>query len=245
MMPKFFRRCWCIYYDAAFIFLFLFFFPLFYFWLKNPRHWRKANQLRRIWARILFFITAIRPRVQFETPLDTNGVYVFTPNHSSKLDIPLFAIAYNGYNHFMGKKELRDIPLFGIFFRTMDISVNRESKMDSYRAYKRALQDLDLGASICMFPEGTTNDHAPSLLPFKSGPFRLAIERQVPVVPVTLLDNWRLYLYDGSRLCSPGITRAVIHTPIPTAGMTIEDADLLREKVFTIIDQTLKHYHES
>lgn len=160
------------------------------------------------------------------------------------MDIPSFALTYNGYYHFMGKKELRDLPLFGLFFRTMDITVDRDSKISSYKAFKHALNDLDEGVSLCIFPEGTTSDIAPDLLDFKNGPFKIAIDKQVPVVPVAFLDNWRLYLYDGSRLCSPGISRAIVHEPIETAGMNSDDVEGLKTKVFNIIDQTLKKHYE-
>ena len=76
---------------------------------------------------------------------------------------------------------------------------------------------------------------------FKDGAFRLAIEKQVPIVPITFLDNWRL-LGDPEKWTSrghPGIARAVVHPPVRTKGLVAADMDTLRRHVFDIIEAPL------
>lgn len=132
--------------------------------------------------------------------------------------------------------------MFGIFFRRMNISVNRSSVKDSHKAYKRARNDLRKGISLAIFPEGTIPAISPYLGPFKSGAFKLAIEMQVPIVPITFLDNWSLFPDNGRErlLLRPGCSRIIIHTPIPTTGMTEQDAPALRDRVANIIRTTLE-----
>lgn len=231
---------------AFFGITFMVLYPVFYVLLHNPSWHPIANKLRFYWAKILFPSTASSYQLFYETPLDTNKQYVVCGNHTSGIDIPLSAILLNGANFkFMAKHEFAEVPFFGIFFRTIDIPVKRKSKIDSFKAYKKALEALDNGYSLIIYPEGTTSNMAPQMLEFKNGPFKIAIDKQVPVVPVTFLDNWHMFLYDGNMLYRPGQSRVIIHQPIETVGMTAADADRLRDQVYHIIDNELKNEYGS
>jgi len=144
----------------------------------------------------------------------------------------------------MAKKELLHVPLFGNFFKDMDIAVDRKSKIGSHKALIRAGRDIDKGHSVVMFPEGTIAPDAPKMRKFKNGPFKLAIDKQVPIVPVTFLTNYKIlpaknnyYKYGG-----PGIAKVIIHKPVPTAGMGENDLIPLREQIRSIIGNTLEEY---
>lgn len=144
----------------------------------------------------------------------------------------------------MAKAELQNIPLFNIFFKKMNIPVNRGSIKSSHKAFERAKDDLDKNISIAIFPEATIPECAPGLGPFKNGAFRLAIEKQTAVVPVTFLDNWSIFPDSaGERfLCRPGISRIIISAPIETTGMNDNDVTLLKHKVHEIIALNLKSH---
>jgi 1-acyl-sn-glycerol-3-phosphate acyltransferase len=142
---------------------------------------------------------------------------------------------------FMGKHELLENPLLGIFFRTIDIPVNRDSKMSSYRAFKQTGERLESGMSVVIFPEGTiSKDYPPELQEFKNGPFRLAIELKIPILPITSLDTWKVMWDSGGEYGSrPGICNKIVHKPIETGDLTVEDADLLKDEVYRVIKQKL------
>ncbi len=142
----------------------------------------------------------------------------------------------------MGKEELLTNYVTGYFFRTIDITVNRESKMSSFRAFKTAAERIKNGVSVVIFPEATIPEaYPPELHPFKNGPFRLAIEMKVPILPITSLDTWKVLWDDGKELGSrPGICDIFVHKPIETAHLTLDDADALRDEVFNIIDKKLR-----
>jgi 1-acyl-sn-glycerol-3-phosphate acyltransferase len=152
----------------------------------------------------------------------------------------LIYISIPVYFHTMGKAELLKVPLFRRFFERMNIPVNRKSKFDSHRAYLRAANDIDKGISITLFPEGTIHHNGPVMGRFKNGPFRLAVLKQVPIVPITFLDNWRL-LPDNYKSSAghPGIARVIIHDPIPTKGKTEDDIDDLKRLVYNAINKPL------
>ncbi|MEP7129043.1 MAG: lysophospholipid acyltransferase family protein, partial [Chitinophagales bacterium] len=126
---------------------------------------------------------------------------------------------------------------------TIDITVNRENARESHKAMKTAGERLQKGMSIVVYPEGMIGPQPPQLVRFKNGPFKLAIEHQVPVVPVTMADNWKILFVDGWKTFGrPGIARVFVHSPIETKGMTLDDVESLKQKVYQVIEQQLKTY---
>ncbi|MFN3874762.1 MAG: lysophospholipid acyltransferase family protein [Flavobacteriales bacterium] len=210
--------------------------------LRKPQRYRKAFRLKRIWARYLAYASGVPPRIIRRAPLP-EPPYVICCNHGSYIDIIQMYNVIPSYFLFIGKYELLKWPLFNIFFRGMNIAVNRNDRAEAAKAFRRAAQAIDHGTSIAIFPEGTIPPHAPRMKPFKDGAFKLAIEKQVPIVPVTFLDHWRLFgePLDPLSRARPGVARVVVHQPIPTAGLTDEGVVSLRRKVFEVIEEPLIH----
>jgi len=181
-------------------------------------------------------------RYTFEQPLNPGQHYIYCANHTSNLDIMILCILAQGRFHFMGKAELEHNPVLGIFFRTIDIAVNRESKISAFRAFKKAGENLEHGMSLLIFPEGGIQDehYPPKLMSFKNGPFRLAIEKQVPILPISIINAWDLIWDDGAKLGSrPGICDIYIHKPIFTDKLKLKEDELLKQEVFSTINSKL------
>lgn len=100
--------------------------------------------------------------------------------------------------------------------------------------------------SLVIFPEGKIDDSYPPILqPFKNGPFRLAIEQGAAIIPVSIIDAWKLMWDDGKiHGTTPGIAHICVHKPIETAGMSVDDADMLKEKVFSAIEGGMAKHQE-
>jgi 1-acyl-sn-glycerol-3-phosphate acyltransferase len=235
-------RIWAIWFFICISLIFLLFYPFFLLTLSNPKWYYYAHQLRRLWGGILLFVTGLRPHITYEEPLSKGGVYVFAPNHTSYLDIVLMCVKVPIFFNFMAKIELSRVPLFGIFFRTIDISVDRKNPMSAGKSFALAAEQLKRGMSIVLFPEGTISKKAPVLSNFKNGAFRLAIENKIPLVPVTFADNWKRLPDDGSFTGSPGRTRMFVHRPIDTGHLNVADAEELKQKVFSIIESKMNEY---
>jgi len=142
----------------------------------------------------------------------------------------------------MGKDALLKNPVLGIFFKTIDIPVNRESKISAFRAFKRAGDNLEQGMSLIIFPEGKINDeHYPPVLgEFKNGPFRLAIEKNITIVPISLVNVWKRMWDDGHKYgTTPGICDIYIHKPVSTESLAIKDADQLKDHIYDIMNSKL------
>ena len=170
---------------------------------------------------------------------DPKASYMFVANHTSMTDIMLMLVAVKNPFVFVGKKELAKIPLFGFFYKRTCILVDRSSAKSRQAVFLRAQKRLKQGLSICIFPEGGVPDESVVLDKFKDGAFRLAINHQIPIVPMSFLDNKKRFSYTFFS-GSPGRMRAIIHPFISTEGLTIEDTRALNEKTYELILENLK-----
>ncbi len=141
---------------------------------------------------------------------------------------------------FVGKSSLGKIPLFGYMFRKLHIDVDRGSIRSRYETIMRAKDALDLGSSLIIFPEGgIVTKNPPHMARFKDGAFRIAVEKQIPIIPITIPYN-HIILPDDERLLLYHHKAAVIfHEPIAVAGKTLDDIDQLKEQAYEVIQNSL------
>ena len=227
---------------AVFAIIFLLLFP--FFWvLVQRKSWRKAAiRLNHLWASLFWKLSFIPVQQQYNVPLDRGAQYVFCANHTSFLDIPLFGLCKNPFV-FVGKSSLSKVPLFGYVFKKIHITVDRRSLKSKYETVQRASQAIDQGISLVMFPEGGTEKNPPTLEPFKDGAFRVAIEKQIPVVPVTIPYNWIILPNRQGLMVTRRKSIAIYHKPLPTDGLTLDDLESLKGQVTRIIQSELLKYH--
>ena len=187
-------------------------------------------------AKIVLFLCGIRKNVTFASELPPPP-YVICPNHSSYLDIFLTYAIFPDYFLFMGKKELGSVPVFNIYFKEMNILVDRRNVKLAHQAFVEAGEEVKKGSSIVVFPEGTIPASAPVMKAFKNGAFRLAIENQVPIVPVSFKNNYRLMQdsFSFGAKARPGKSVVYVHPAISTKGMSEADLVNLRQEVRKII----------
>jgi len=200
--------------------------------------------MARFWANIILYGMGFYYRVEREEELQKGKSYMLVANHTSMTDIMLMlAITKNPFV-FVGKKELAKIPIFGFFYKRSCILVDRNSSRSRFEVFEQAQKRLSQGLSVCIFPEGgVTEDESVLLDEFKDGAFRLAIDHQIPVVPMTFADNKKRFsftFFSGS----PGIMRAKVHKFIPTQGLTHDDKKDLKDKVRDVIYEQLLAYGE-
>ena len=234
------RTLYTLWILILFVGSFFILFPLYYVFLQKKKWHHLAHELTKIWARIIIYLSFIRVEIVFEEKLDKSETVIFTPNHFSYFDIPIIAFSAPGNYKFIGKKSLGEIPIFGYMFRKLYLTVNRTSKIDAYRALLKGLECLDSGIGLVVFPEGGIVSGGPELASFKEGAFRMAIERQIPIVPVSIPFNW-IFLYDQKKLrVKYRKLKVVYHKKIITKGLDIDSVDELKNKTFEIIEKQLK-----
>lgn len=170
--------------------------------------------------------------------------YIVVSNHSSYLDIVFMFALIPDYFAFLGKAELEKWPIVKIFFKSgMQIPVPRASRKGSHEAYSKSKKAIENGTCLVIFPEATIPNYVPRMRSFKNGAFRLAIETQVPIVPISFPNNYKRMKSGGflKAFASPGLAPAIFHESISTKGMGEEDIVPLRDRVFNIIDKELDH----
>ena len=236
------RALYKIYAILIFVVTFLLIYP-FYFITLSKKKWHFITiEIIRFHVLLMQILGGIIMFVKREEKIPVRKPYVICPNHSSYLDIILLFRVINDYFVFLGKKEIENYPLFHIFFtKKMNILVDRSSNMGSHKAFMQAGEEIDKGNTVLIFPEATIRNNTPVLNPFKNGAFKLAVEKQVPIVPVTFLGNWKILqgsiMFKGKA--GPDITRAIVHQSIDTKGMNENDIPALKQKVFDVINAPL------
>ncbi len=203
-----------------------------------------AFRLKKFWARWILLVPGIFIKVKSEVPVnELPHPAVYCANHSSYLDIVMSYLVIPHYYVFMGKQELDKAPLFRIFFKEMNILVERGNNKSSHAAFLKAEKEIDSGNGAFIYPEAGISSNG-KLRGFKNGAFKLAIEKQVPIIPITYLNNWRLLQNGGffKSFGGPGVSNIIVHAPIPTKGLTENDLVSLKTKVYELISKDLEHY---
>lgn len=215
------------------------FFPLILLTISFDKTYPYFFKIARIWAKFILIGMGFFYAFDGQLPEDKNKKYVFVANHTSMTDIMLMLIAVKNHPFvFVGKKELENIPLFGFIYKRVCILVDRENSKSRHAVFQRAQKRIDQGLSLCIFPEGGVPDESMLLDEFKDGAFRIAIEHQIPIIPMTFIDNKKRFsftFFSGS----PGIMRVKIHKEISTNGMSLADKNTLKKTVRKIIETDL------
>ncbi|MEQ8924223.1 MAG: lysophospholipid acyltransferase family protein [Fulvivirga sp.] len=236
---KIIRGLHTVYALIVFMILFMVLLPLFLIPIVRKSQFHLTGIFNRIWANIFFRLTFFPIDLEYRFNYKEKKQYVFCPNHFSYLDIPTMGL--NKINAvFVGKNDMENIPLFGYMYRKLHITVDRGSLKSRYNTILRSFEAIDEGKSLMIFPEGgILTDKLPEMVRFKDGAFRTAIEKQIPIVPVTIPYNW-IILPDGQWLPKVRTIKVIYHEPIETKGLTLENLPELKQKTFDTIDQELK-----
>jgi len=219
-MKFFFRKTHLRFYFGVLLFYFAIGYPFLLYFSRNPnKYFTKIVFLRKWIGTLAMYTSGFRVKVHFEEDIDWNkGPYVISPNHSSFLDINILNLIAKKEFSYIGKEDLLKNPVTRIFFKTIDIPINRNSKTSAFTAFKRANKLLKEGKSIVIFPEGKIEDiYPPKIQEFKKGLFRLATDNQAPNLPVVIHDAWKVYWDDGKKYGTrPGIIHVSVLKPIST-----------------------------
>jgi 1-acyl-sn-glycerol-3-phosphate acyltransferase len=224
----------------VFNFLFVVLFPFLLIPILFPKQFQFTGIINRWWAKLMFYFALIPFEIEMRAKLDRNKKYIFCANHFSYLDIPTMGL--NPFNTiFVGKNDMEKVPLFGFMYRRLHITVNRESFRSRGSTVIASMNAIEEGKSLVIFPEGGMySQHPPQMMPFKDGAFRTAIEKQAPIVPVTIPFNWKILPDQTQMRLQPGKVKIIFHEPIETIEMGLNDVSRLKEIIFQIIDTELK-----
>ena len=165
------------------------------------------------WARVNSFVTPMRVTVIGRENVDPSQSYVIVSNHQSQFDIFVLYGWLNIDFKWVMKKELRKVPAIGIACERLGhIYVDRSNREAALASINMAKQRIVDGTSVLFFPEGTRSRDK-RMRPFKKGAFRMALDLQLPILPVTILGTRDILPSDTLDLY-PGRATMIIHPPI-------------------------------
>jgi 1-acyl-sn-glycerol-3-phosphate acyltransferase len=191
---------------------------------------RHLYVLGHLGVRLGLALCGIRYKVISAQPLPLDRAAVYCANHQGNVDGPILFDALHPRMHILYKAELNAIPVLARAFRTGGfIPVDRRHKEAALRSIDAGAASIRAGNSFLIFPEGTRS-RTDELLPFKKGGFIMAIKAQAPIVPVAI-QGGRAAMQKGSRVIRPVTVTIRVGEPIETAGLGLEERDLLIERV--------------
>ena len=192
---------------------------------------------RHIWAPfVLFGMGFWIKRINTFPP--ESGSLMLIANHSSYMDIMLMFRMRKTPFVFVGKKELTKIPFFGFLYKRGAITVDRDSLESRQQVYESAQKFIEKGYSICIFPERDYLDETVLLNPFKKGAFKLAIEHELPILPIIFYDCKRKFPWYTTHGFGGSLRVKALQLK-QTKGMTEADIKPLSLKMHSEIKHAL------
>lgn len=193
----------------------------------------------RSWSRSLLWASAVKVRALGLEHLHADSSQVLVGNHASHFDVLAVSSLLDRPFHFVAKKELEGVPIFGRAWKAAGhISIDRSDRDRAIASLNRAADRLRREAeAVVIFPEGTRSPDG-HLQPFKKGAFMLALKAGVELVPFAVSGSRRI-LPKGSWRVRPGTITVRFGEPVPTAGRTEDDRDRLIAEVRSRIETML------
>lgn len=225
---------WKVWFYTTILIAILMLFPLLVITSSNQAWYKSFFYLSRVWAWTVLLLSGFIPKTTWLEKPDRDGLYIICPNHTSMIDIMMTLALFPNCFLFIGKKELAKFPLFGYFYKKTNLLVDRKSMRSRKTVFDRAGKKIDEGYGLCIYPEGGVPDTDVDLAPFKSGAFRLAVEKGIAIIPVSYPDNKRHLPFEWSK-GGPGVLRAIVHPFIVPKGDEEGEVERLMEKCYEAI----------
>ncbi len=188
------------------------------------------------------WLTGVRVEVVGLESFDHSRSYIFMTNHASNLDPPIQVSLIPRQTSVMVKKELFKVPILGATMRMGKlVPVDRGNRDAGIEAVRAAKAVVEQGMNMLVYVEGKRSFDG-KLLPFKKGPFYMAVECGVPVVPITIVGTHDIWP-KGRFAIKPGRVKVLFHPPIEPKDFG--DRESLMEKVRTVIDSGLPPEYQS
>lgn len=204
-------------------------------WLPPRGNW--TYRFARLWSRWMMLGAWSKVTSEFEQPLDPRQGYVFLANHQSLYDIPAVIMGIPGQARFLAKKSLFRIPFFGWALAVGGfVPVDRSDRKASQETFRVAVDRLEAGHSIILFPEETRSRDG-ELLPLKRGGVLMALKTGFPIVPVGIDGTRDIRHRDSLLVVRPGRVRVRYGRPINVSEMDVGQSRELQERVRSEIER--------
>jgi 1-acyl-sn-glycerol-3-phosphate acyltransferase len=178
---------------------------------------RFAHWCARAWSRLILATTGVHVDVSGLERLVSDRAYVFVANHQSIYDIPIVFWSLPYQIRIIAKESLGRFPFLGWHLRRTGHMLVDRRRPDRAAIFGRASKLMKDGLSLIVFPEGTRSRDG-RVAPFKGGSFYLALEAELPIVPISIVGS-RHVMLKGRLATYPGRVKLIVHEPIDTTGL--------------------------
>jgi 1-acyl-sn-glycerol-3-phosphate acyltransferase len=196
----------------------------------------------KAWGYTWYTLVGMRHKSIYEVPHDQGRQYIFLANHISYIDIPAAMVSINQPMRILAKYEMSKVPVFGFIYRYATILVDRTDAEKRAHSIREMKSFIHKHISIFIYPEGTFNETETPLKEFFDGAFRIAIETQTPLKPILFIDTVDRLHYSSIFSFTPGLCRTVFLQEVPVAGLKMTDVNMLKQKVFSMMEEGLRRY---
>ena len=196
--------------------------------------------LCKIWTRIAIIMAGVRLHVEGTEKVVDGQSYVIISNHQSLYDIPALMNGLGMQFRWIIKRELMRIPLFGYaLYASRNVFIDRLKTKQSLQNINRALDRLPGGVSVMFFAEGTRSA-GKEIKKFKKGGFFMAVQRGLPILPITINGSAKVMPDKKSFAFYPGPIEVIVGDPIDTSDYSDSAINELVEKTRKAIISNFK-----
>jgi 1-acyl-sn-glycerol-3-phosphate acyltransferase len=194
--------------------------------------------VRRLWSPTLLWAGGAKLVITGLEHIDASQPMIYASNHQSTIDIPVLFRALPVDVRFAAKKSLSYVPFLGWYMWLANfIFIDRQNRHTAVKSLREAGERIRSGVSIIMFPEGTRSE-TNHVLPFKKGPFALAVEANVPIVPIAIEGSGKL-MPKNSWNITPGPIYVSIGKPISVSQFAGDREALMQAVEGAVVAQNI------
>lgn len=208
-------------------------FLFFSYFKPDPQKTKNFASLARIWMGVFLPLAGCPLRVRGREKFAPGQTYIVTCNHNALLDVPVSYPGIPGGNKTIAKIEMARMPIFGMFYRTGSVLVDRKSETSRRESVTKMKDVLEMGLHMCLYPEGTRNKTADPIKSFHDGAFRLSLMTGHAIIPAIIFNTRKIMPADQTFYFRP--CRLYMHfldPVVPQPGETIES---LKSKIFQLM----------
>jgi 1-acyl-sn-glycerol-3-phosphate acyltransferase len=193
----------------------------------------------RLGCRMGIKLAGIKLNIKGRSHVDPLKAYLFLANHQGNCDPPALLLAIPQNVKFMVKKELNKVPVLNIAMRLGGfVFIDRKDRPSALQGMNQAVAQMQRGDSFLVFPEGTRT-RSGKMGPFKKGPFLMALQAGVSILPITISGSYQVMPPTEFRL-TPGTITVTFHPKIETRGLSPSSREALMQEVRRTIRSELE-----
>lgn len=199
--------------------------------MDEPKRAKWMHPIFRLWMAIYMPLVGCPVYRRGKENFEKGKNYVVVCNHNSFADVPVSSPWIPGPNKTLAKIEMARIPLFGVIYKAGSVLVDRKSDSSRRESFNNMALMLEKGLHLCLYPEGTRNKGEEPMQKFYDGAFITAIKAQKPIIPGVIFNTRMIFPGRPKAWAWPNKIHFHFLPSIETAGLTMKDVGVLKERV--------------